>query len=188
MKMDIILAPLKKDAIFLKKIKSKSEISEKDKADGYFIDAEEKEARKIIDSLRGQKKIIVVIGRDDLFNRRAIETLKIDYLVSPEAGWRKDTLKQRDSGLNHVVAKIAKKKSITILIDFSAVNKLKGKDKSLRLARIIQNIKICRKAKCRIKIATFAEKKQELRSERDIQAFGFSIGMSSEQVRDAMKF
>ena len=198
MTKDITLIPAK-DTIFLKKIKSKSEISKLDKQDGYLIDADEKEARKIIDFLRAKSRendllrnrrclMIAVLGRDDLFNRRVIETMKIHYLVSPEAGWRKDTLKQRDSGLNHVVAKIAREKAIAVVIDLSALNKLKAKDKALRLARIMQNVKICRRAKCKIKIATFAEKKQELISERDIQAFAFSLGMSSEQVKDAMKF
>ena len=60
------------------------------------------------------EKKIAVLGRSGDFNRRALETLKIDYLVSPELGERKDTLKHRDSGLNHVLAKIAKEKGIEL--------------------------------------------------------------------------
>ena len=165
----------------LKKIKSKKEISDKDKCDGYLIDADEKTVRSIIASLKnkGKKKIIVgVLGREGDFNRRALETLKINYLVSPELGERRDTLKQRDSGLNHVLAKIAKKNKIAIIIDFSDINKLKGKAKALRLARIIQNIKICRKAGCEIKIWDLDGKSDELA----LKSFGFSLGMSSGQV------
>lgn len=159
-------------------IKSKNEIS--GKAEGYLIDADEKITRGIIASLKNKNfgGRIGVFGRDDNFNRRALETLKIDYLVSPELGQRRDTLKQRDSGLNHVLAKIAKQNKIEVVIDFDDVNKLKGKEKALRLARVIQNIKICRRAKCKIKIWDFSGKGDE----KVLKAFGFSLGMSSQQV------
>ena len=69
---------------------------------------------------------IAVFGREDKFNRRMIETCKIDYLISPERETekfkRRDSLKQRDSGLNHYLAKEAKRKNISFIIDFSEIN------------------------------------------------------------------
>jgi len=177
-----------KDSIFLKKISSKKEINQKDDSDGYLIDSSEKEARRIIDSLKGKKKIIAFSGGEDALNRRAIETLKINYLVSPEKGQKKDTLKQRDSGLNHVVAREASKKKISIVIDFNEISKLKGKEKAIRLEKLIQNIKICKKAKCQIKIASFAGNKEELVDELSRKSLGTSLGMSSEQTRDGIEF
>ena len=167
-----------------KRIKSKTDISEKDSCDGYLIDAPEKEARKIIASLKDMdiKKKVALVGRDDAFNRRAIETLKISYLVSPEGGLKKDGLKQRDSGINHVVAKMAKEKDVSIVIDFDEIKKLKGEEKALRLARVMQNIKICCKAGCGIKILGEVDDKKGLIS------FGISLGMSSPQARDSIKF
>jgi len=168
-----------------KKIKSKKDISGSDKVSGYLIDADEKTARSVIASLKEKKFSgkTGVFGRDDNFNRRALETLKIDYLISPEVSKqipRRDTLKQRDSGLNHVLAKIARQNKIEIVIDFSDANKLKGKEKALRLGRIIQNIKICRKAGCKIKIWDLDNKADE----KSLKAFGFSLGMSSQQVSE----
>tara|TARA_Y100000310_G_C20650190_1_gene798978 strand:+ start:137 stop:649 length:513 start_codon:yes stop_codon:yes gene_type:complete len=164
-------------------IKTKKDISDKDGQANYLIDADEKSARGIVASLKNKKfgGEIGVFGRDDNFNRRALETLKINYLVSPELGHRKDTLKQRDSGLNHVLAKIAKQNKIEIVIDFADVNKLEGKLKALRLARIIQNIKICRRAKCKMKILDLSGKVDG----KTLGAFGFSLGMSSQQVKEA---
>jgi len=185
--MDIILKPLKKDTLVFKKIKSRKDL-DNGNYDGYLIDSDEKEIRKIIEILKNKKKKIAVLGRDDAFNRRIIETCKIDYLVSPEKNHQRDTLKQRDSGLNHITAKEAREKNIFIVINFSDVLKTNGKNKSLLLARIMQNIRICRKANCRIKIATFAEDKEQLRSENDLRAFLFSLGMSSQQVREAFEF
>ena len=155
---------------------------------GYLIESSEKTTRGIIASLasKKEKKVIALLGGEDSFNRRAIETLKINYLVSPERGKKFDTLKQRDSGLNHVVAKEAKRKNITILIDFGEVSNLKGKEKALRLEKIIQNIKICRKAKCKVKIANLNN--ISAAGEKERMAFATSLGMSSVQAKAAVKF
>ncbi|MCR4284601.1 MAG: hypothetical protein NUV97_00980 [archaeon] len=184
---DINLFPTK-DSIFLKEISTKSEISNKDECDGYLIKSSEKESRRIVESLKKSNKLIAFLGGDDALNRRAVETLKINYLISPESGNKSDTLKQRDSGINHVVAKEAAKKKITILINFSEVSKVKGKEKARRLARIMQNIKICRKAKCQIKIASLARDEKEVKNEKTRQSFGTSLGMSSEQTKNCIRF
>ena len=176
-----------KDSIFLKKITSIKELTP---ADGYLIDTNgnEKETRKIIDSLRKQKPIIAIQGYDNTFNRRVLETMKINYLISPEKILKKDNLKQRDSGINHVTAKIAQKNNISLIIDINEIKKFKPKEKSINLSRIIQNIKICRKAKSQIKIASLAKNKTELISKRDRQAFLFTLGASSEQVKNSTQF
>lgn len=176
------------NSIFLKKIKSRLEVLENDGCDGYLIESSENEARKIIETLKGRKKIIAVVGGDNVFNRRAVETLKIDYLVSPERGLKIDGLKQRDSGLNHIVAKESARKGVAIVIDFSEVAKLRGKTKALCLSRLIQNVKICRKAKCLIKIANFAKTEKNVVDGKGLKSFGISLGMSSEQSRDAIRF
>ena len=157
-------------------ITSKQDIKPTDKCDTYLLQTSEKNARSIIASLQQKnfKGKIILQGGDDNFNRRAIETLKIDYLVSPEKFTQKDTLKQRDSGLNHVTAKQASKNNISILIDFQDIQQIKDKkQKALRLAKIIQNIKICRRGKCKIAI---------IPKTKETEALGFSLGMSSQQV------
>ncbi len=171
----------------LKEVKSKKEISKSDEEDGYLIDANEKEVRRIVASMKGLgiDKKIFVLGRDDNFNRRVLETIKIDYLVSPERGHSEDTLKQRDSGLNHVLAKIAKERGVGIVIDFDSLRKMDRIEKARAIARIIQNVKICRRAGCRLKIALFSD---EYADKGALKAFLFSLGASSEQVRDACNF
>ena len=175
-------------------IKSKQDLNlEKLKdIDTFIIDADEKITRSILESIKskGIKNKVIILGRDNNFNRRMIEGTKISYLLSPEREIiegkdrfrRKDSLKQRDSGLNHVVAKEATKKGIAIGIDFQEIKKLQGKEKATKLARIMQNIIICRKAKCKIKILDLENKadKQELLS------FAFSLGMSSQQAKEAI--
>ena len=138
------------------------------------------DTRSILDDPRTIQSVSFV-GGDDAFNRRAVESLKIDYLVSPEQGLKKDGLKQRDSGINHVVAKMMAKSGIVLVVDFAEFAKLSGKEKALRLGRVIQNVKICRKAGCDVKIWG-SEDMNALKS------FGISLGMSSGQARDSTIF
>ncbi len=171
-----------KDSIYLKTVKAKIEVSKDDSCDGFLIDSSEKEARRIIESLKGSGKKIAIVGGDDAFNRRAVETLKINYLISPERGSKKDNLKQRDSGINHVIAKETAKRDVIVVINFNEIQKLKGKEKALRLGRLIQNVKICRKAGCDIKIASLTSNQKSLVNEIGRKSFGVSLGMSSEQA------
>lgn len=176
-----------KDSIYFKKVKLKSEISKENSCDGFLIDSSEKEARRIVESLKGSGKKIAMKGGDDVFNRRIIETLKINYLVSPERGAKKNNLKQRDSGINHVVAKEAAKRGIVIVIDMSEIAKLDKMEKVFRLERLIQNVKICRKVGCGIKIVSLAKNKNNIIDEKSRTSFGISLGMSSKQSSDAVK-
>lgn len=177
-------------SLWLKKISTKKDISENDKESGYLICSNEKNTRSILASLKDKKinKKIFVVGNDNTFNRRIIETCKIHYLVSPENGPKKDTLKQRDSGLNHVLAKIANEKNIGIVINFSEIDKLTKKEKALKLSRIIQNIKICRKINCKIKIATFASSPKEIIDDKSLKSFCFSLGMNSSETKNCLNF
>lgn len=179
-----------KDSLFLREVSSKEEALQYLNCDGFLIKASEKTARSIIASLKDKKlhKLLAFQGGDDAFNRRAIETLDINYLISPEGSKKIDNLKQRDSGLNHVTAKAAAKKGIKILVDLSEISRLEKKEKSLRISRIIQNIKICRKASCNIRIVSLAKNKKEVVDELGRKSFGTSLGMSSSEVRDCAEF
>lgn len=177
-----------KDSLYFKRITGKGDISSSDDCDGYLIEGSEAEARRIISSLKAKKivKKIAFVGGDDQLNRRVLEKLKINYLVSPEAKTGFGTLKQRDSGLNHVTAKIASQKDICIVIDVGEISKLEGKDLAIRLEKIIQNIKIARKAKCCIKIASFASSRDGVMSDISRRSLGVSLEMSSLQDRDSV--
>jgi len=177
-----------KNSLYLKKVSRKDEVSKDKSCDGFLIDSSEKEARRIIESLKKSGKKIAIVGGNDAFNRRAIESLKIDYLVSPEGSKKLDNLKQRDSGLNHVVAKIAKEKGILIVVDFSEISRLERKEKAERIARVAQNVKICRKVGCGIRIVSFGRDKGDIVDELGRKAFGVTVGMSSGEVRDCVEF
>ena len=111
------------------------------------------DARKKIEIKAKEGSNVIVKGRDDSFNRKILENKKVNILLSPENGYKKDKLKQRDSGLNHVLCRIAQQNSIAIGIDFQGILSKRDEGKKQlaeHLARIMQNIKLCRKAKARM--------------------------------------
>jgi len=58
---------------------------------------------------KAKEKPIIVQASSNSFNRKMLEYGKFDILLSPETGNRRDKIKSLDSGLNHVLAKIATK-------------------------------------------------------------------------------
>lgn len=179
-----------KDSVYLREVFSKDEaLSDLDR-DGFLVRGSEKVCRSIIASLKDkkEKRVIAFVGGDDLVNRRAVESLKIDYLVSPERDAKFDNLKQRDSGLNHVVAKMAGEKGVGIVVDMGEVSLLEGKKKARRIAKILQNVKVCRRAGCEVLIASFGKDKKNVFDELGRKSFGVSLGMSSSEVRDSVLF
>lgn len=97
------------------------------------------------------QKTIIFSSENDDYARQVIEKAKIDILLIP-FGERKDFSKQRNSGFNEILANIAKKNKIQIGINFEDILKENKYQKPKILARIIQNISLCKKKKLQIKI------------------------------------
>ena len=87
------------------------------------------------------KKIIFSSNNEEVY-RKIIEKEKIHALLLLQEN-RKDHSKQRDSGLNQVLTKIAKKKGIKIGIFIDEL--IESNNKSRILARIKQNINLLKK-------------------------------------------
>ncbi len=130
----------------------------------------EKSRKKIREN---SKKRIIFSSKDDELNRKILEKEKINVLLLNQSQ-RRDRPKQRGSGLNHVLAKIAKKKGVDIGINLDEILQAKGKEKSNILARIRQNIKLCNKNKLNMKLLSPEENK---RNDYDLKSLGLVLGM-----------
>ncbi len=138
-------------------------------------------AKKEIQTFKKEKpkSQIVVQAQDEKFNRKILENKDVDIFLDPHTHNRKEYLKQRDSGLNEFLCKLAKENNIKIGIDISKLTKLEKKQKSKILARIIQNIKLCKRTKTQIILFPNTHKKQ------DILSFFISLKGSTEQAKQA---
>jgi len=125
------------------------------------------------------KKIIFSSNSDDL-NRKILEKEQIDILLLNQAS-RKDKLKQKNSGFNQVLAKLAKKKNIVIGINLDEILNSKKKAKAEILARVEQNIKLCNKNRLKMKFV-FPEKNE--RGVYDVKALGLVLGMPTWMTKE----
>ncbi len=136
---------------------------------------------KAKDMLKKEEKPKIVLAQDKEFNRKMLEKADFDILLSPERNTYQTTVKNIDSGLNHVLCKIANKKGIRIGIDLNEIRNLEKKKKAIVLEKIIQNIKLCRKYKV---LLALKGAKDNLNS----TAFLLSLGASTEQASKALSF
>ncbi|MBS3086046.1 hypothetical protein J4225_05185 [Candidatus Pacearchaeota archaeon] len=129
-------------------------------------------ARKEIKKNKG-KKIIFSSSNDEL-NRKILEKEKITTLLLNQSQ-KKDKQKQRNSGLNQVLAKLAKENNVIIGINLDEVIESQSMQKAQILSRIRQNIKLCNKQKLKMKF--IALKKQNQRDIYDLKSLGLILGM-----------
>jgi len=134
-------------------------------------------ARKKIKENKG--KTLIFTSDDDELNRKVMEKLPIQILLINQSH-KKDFQKQRNSGFNHVLAKIAKKKKVAIGINLDEIINSKAKQKAEILARVRQNIKICNKNKVNMKFISFKHK----RDIYDLKALGLVLGMPTNIIKE----
>ena len=133
-------------------------------------------SKKQTKEINSSKEKIVFTSDDDELNRKVLEKLKIDVLLI-NLSKRKDFQKQRNSGFNQVLAKIAKKNKIHIGINLDEIIKANKFEKSKILARVKQNIFLCNKAK--LKMVFVVQDKNNLRNIYDLKSLGLVLGMST---------
>lgn len=144
----------------------------------YIIISEENFQKARNEIKKNSGKTIVFCGSDEM-NRKVLEKEKINVLLVKVAG-RKDRIKQRDSGFNHVLAKLAKKKNVAIGIDLNEILNANKREKTRFLARIRQNIEICKKEK----LKTIFISNQHQKDIYDLKALGLVLGMPTEMTKN----
>jgi RNase P/RNase MRP subunit p30 len=138
------------------------------------------QARKQIQQTKKNKEQMVVKAQDEEFNQKILEHPDVEILLSPELHNRKDKLKQRDSGLNEFLCKLAKKNNKKIAIDLQSFKSLNNKEKTRVLARIIQNIELCKRTNTQLIL--WPENKF---SKQDTLSFFLTLKSSTQLAKEA---
>ncbi|MBS3066308.1 hypothetical protein J4205_00645 [Candidatus Pacearchaeota archaeon] len=144
-----------------------------------FIKGSINEVRKEIDKLSKQGKDVVVIAGDSDFNRKILENKKVNVLLFSDFIGR-DKLKQRDSGLDHVLCKLAISNDITIGFDLNFLKEKSDLVISQKVSRLAQNIRLCNKYKNKIKVFNYVKNEVV-----ELKAFLLSLGMNNKSVKEA---
>jgi RNase P/RNase MRP subunit p30 len=120
--------------------------------------------------IENEGKEIIFSSNDDEFNRKVVEKLGISVLLLKEEG-RRDYSKQRDSGFNQIMAREAAKKKVVIGIDLDEI--VLSKEKSRIIARVRQNVELCKKFRIQMKFIGSKISKDS----RELKSLGLVLGM-----------
>lgn len=132
------------------------------------------------------KEFKTVAAESEHLIRKALEDKNIDIVLIQNSTKLRDKVASRESGLNQVLCKLAHTNKIAIAFSFSDV--LNSKEKSKILGRMMQNVRLCRKYKVKMVLASFATNKWEMRSPKDLFSFGIILGMTGKEANESLNF
>lgn len=130
--------------------------------------------------------LILVDGGDEDINRAASECWEVDILCHPEI-IGKDFMDQKNSGVDHIMARFMSERVIALEIDFSRILNSYGMLRSQMMGRMRQNVMLARKYEVPIVITSNAEDRWSLRAPRELISMGLSLGMTGETAKKAVE-
>jgi RNase P/RNase MRP subunit p30 len=118
--------------------------------------------------------------------RHILESCRPSVLFGLEFSRRRDFMHHRASGLNHILAALARDKDVSIGFNFSALLSASPRDRAVFMGRMMQNISFARKFRFKLVAATFARSPWHLRSEHDLASFFVTLGMTASEAKKAL--
>lgn len=132
------------------------------------------------------KDFKIAVGGEEKKNRKTVESKDVDILIGLENAKERDFMHSRNSGLNQVLCKLAKKNKIAIGFNFREV--LRSKNRGIILGRMMQNVRLCKKYGVKMVIFSGAKNELELKSAKDLVSFGVVLGMTPKDAKLALSF
>lgn len=136
------------------------------------------ELKKLVD-IRRDYDILLVRGTNLNLNRKAVQTKEVDILAHPEYD-------RRDSGLNHIMAKLAAKNKVAIEINFREILQSSKNTRSHIMHHIQENVKLCKKYKIPIILSSGAVSHWQLKDPKVLISMGCLLGLDLNESRDAL--
>ncbi len=135
--------------------------------------------RKNVQRFREHNDILIVNGGDIKINRAACEDPRVDILAHPYKN-------RRDSGINHVLAKKAAENNVAIELNINSIIRTRLSLRAKILSQFRQILKLQRKFKFPLIIASNAYSTYDLRTPEDITAFAGCLEMTYEEIRNSL--
>jgi ribonuclease P/MRP protein subunit RPP1 len=123
-----------------------------------------KELKNLVKKYRSKFHIILVEGGVEKINRSALEMHDVDILSTPE-------LNRKDSGLDHVLARLAGMHRVAIELNFNRALMAKNYDRARILMAFRRNLKLAEKFDAPVVISSDANDIYSIKSPHDLRAF-----------------
>jgi|TARA_B100002003_G_C13953021_1_gene461986 hypothetical protein len=129
----------------------------------------------------------IIVSKVDGDGRTILEHVKPSFAFGFE--WEKvaDKHHYRSSGMNQVLCKIAAKNETQIVVPIREILSLKGRERAQVLGRVMQNVRICKKYKVGVKLASFAHTPYQMKGVKELASFGTVLGMDSSMVKKGIE-
>lgn len=137
-----------------------------------------RELAKLVD-IRRKFDILLVRGGNLKLNRLACETAEVDILTHPE-------YERFDSGLNHVLVKLAAKNNIAIEVNFREILITSKSSRSRIMSNIGHNIKLAKKYHAPIILCSGAISHFELKSPECLTSMANQLGLELSEAKTAL--
>ena len=141
---------------------------------------------KNINKVRKKINFTLIEASDKI--RYIIEKSKPSLIYNLELVGKKDFIHHRNSSLNQILCKIANKNKVTVGMNFNNFLKETKLSKDIIIGRIKQNIKLCRKYKVKMLIASFASSPYEMHNPQDLLSFLIILGMHPKEAKDSLNY
>jgi len=124
-------------------------------------------------TINGKKKKLLIIYEADSEEmlRFVLEKTPIDIVKGMEAINPKDSVHFLRGGIDQVTCKIAQEEGKVLAFSFCDILNAKGEIRVRLLRRMMFNLKLCRKYKVKVLLTSFASSKEEMRPQKDLEAF-----------------
>ncbi len=135
--------------------------------------------------IKNYRSFQIITASNEAAIRKAAENKSVDILIISTTEAR-DKVHSRDSGLNQVICKLMANNKIAIAFSFADL--LNSKERHKLIGRWMQNIRLCRKFKVRMVLASFAANKWEMRAAKDLFSLALTLGMTGKEAQEALDF
>lgn len=146
-----------------------------------FLGFEARNPRELATLIEKRKRFDVLLARggDLKLNRLAVETPEVDILTHPD-------YERTDSGLNHILVRLAAKNEVAIEINFREVLITNGRTRSRVLSNMKNNVMLAKKLHAPIIISCGAISEWELKSTQELISFGTQLGLELDEAKAAI--
>jgi ribonuclease P/MRP protein subunit RPP1 len=134
--------------------------------------------RKNVQGMRRSVELVVVSGGTEELNRAAVETPEVDVLTNHDIGGR--------SGINHVLARLAKKNGVSIGFDMNQLMTSYRLGRIQEFSSMVESARQVRKAGTSFIITSGARDVWDMRSPSELIAFGRQLGFTEGQARKGL--
>jgi len=137
------------------------------------------ELKKLLNRRR-EFDLLLVRGGSNFMNRIAVENRGVDILTHPD-------YERKDCGINHVLARLAKKNEVAIEINFREVLSSEGLIRKNVLANHMEIIRLYKKFKFPLIISSGALSHWQIKDPKVLISYLVTLGLEMKEAKEALR-